>query len=72
MGSRFDSIDLDDESRTIKLVLQNSFEAIEIFLKANMQSTRASSLAITKLEEAYSWIDKAIAADQDYRNRGNV
>lgn len=66
--SRFDYVRYDEESQRnqehAKLLCDNVRAAIE----TNLKPGRAASLALTKLEECYMWIGKAIRDDQIARN----
>lgn len=68
MSNRFDYVKYDDKSQRdqdhAKLLCDNVRAAIE----TNCQPGRAASLALTKLEECYMWIGKAIRDDQIKRN----
>lgn len=39
-------------------------QSLEDYLNSNLKDSRAKSLAITKLEEFYMWVGKAIRDDQ--------
>lgn len=66
--SRFDYVKYDEESQRnqeqAKLLCDNVRAAIE----TNLKPGRASSLALTKIEECYMWIGKQIRDDQIARN----
>lgn len=65
--SRFDYVQYDEYAvrgqNIAKLHCQKMEEAIN-----NLPDSRAKSLALTKLEEVYMWIGKAIRDDQIARN----
>lgn len=65
---RFDYVKYDD----IAIIQQDGFKSmvseIEIHIDSSLKSPRAKALAITKLEECYMWIGKAIRDDQIVRN----
>ncbi len=65
--SRFDYVAYDETATAIqggfKTVCQNLEKTLE-----SMRPGRAQSLAITKLEEFYMWVGKAIRDDQIGRN----
>lgn len=65
--SRFDYIKYDKESVTTQLVIKEICEALEAKIEA-LDSPRAKSIALTKLEECYAWVGKAIRDDQIHRN----
>lgn len=66
--SRFDYVKYDekaiDQQNTIKTVT----EALEMSINDLLISPRAKALALTKLEECYMWVGKAIRDDQIARN----
>ena len=65
--SRFDYVKYDNEA----LLQQNAFKYQMVMLEHNIEqlnSPRAKALALTKLEECYMWIGKAIRDDQIARN----
>jgi len=67
MSKRFDYVKYDDKSMGLQVWFKNLCEQIEKGLDA-LPVTREKSLAITKLEEVYMWIGKAIRDDQIKRN----
>lgn len=66
--SRFDYVKYDDLAQNA----QASFKALFLNLAEHAESQlppgRAKALVLTKLEEAYMWIGKAIRDDQIARN----
>ena len=66
--SRFDYVKYDEKA----IVYQDNFKQLvsnlEYMIDGNLKSPRAKALAITKLEEVYMWIGKAIRDDQIERN----
>lgn len=66
--SRFDYVKYDEQAqeqqKDFKFVVENFSTMIDGFIK----SPRAKALALTKLEECYMWIGKAIRDDQIARN----
>jgi hypothetical protein len=68
MPNRFDYIKYDDKA----LNDQERFKALFVYLEnevnASLKSPRAKALVLTKLEEGYMWIGKAIRDDQIERN----
>lgn len=66
-NSRFDYVRYDD----LAMDQQSSFKLQFIFLETcieSLVSPRAKAIAITKLEECYMWVGKAIRDDQIERN----
>ena len=67
MASRFDYVKYDAKS----IAIQDEMKARFVFLEqslSDLKDGRAKSLILTKLEEAYMWIGKAIRDDQIARN----
>lgn len=68
--NRFDYVKYDDEATTQQANFKGEFQALEGHVGAVLKSPRAKALVLTKLEEAYMWIGKAIRDDQIARNGG--
>lgn len=68
--SRFDYVAYDSIATANQLAFISLFQQIDTYVEA-MVSGRAKALVLTKLEEAYMWIGKAIRDDQIQRN-GNA
>ncbi len=65
--SRFDYVAYDEESQVNQQIFKTLVTDIELELN-HIEDGRSKSLAITKLEECYGWIGKAIRDDQIRRN----
>jgi hypothetical protein len=65
--TRFDYVKYDQVAQDTQNLLKNMFQGIETVL-SGLGNNRATSLAATKLEEAYMWVGKAIRDDQIKRN----
>jgi len=65
--SRFDYVKYDEKAANLQAEFKTFFEAIEARVN-DLMPGRAQSLAMTKLEEAYMWIGKAIRDEQIFRN----
>ena len=63
MAGRFDYVRYDEEHAEIQSQFRFRFEATEMAIET-LPDGRAKSLAMTKLEECYMWIGKAIRDDQ--------
>ena len=63
VSRRFDYIRYDEKSAKAQKSAKNICSMLEGFIDA-LPKGRASSLALTKLEEVYMWIGKAIRDDQ--------
>jgi hypothetical protein len=61
---RFDYIKYNNESLEIQLIAKKQCENLEELIELSLNSSRYKKLALTKLEEVYMWIGKAIRDDQ--------
>lgn len=68
MTTRFDYVKYDEIAATQQLGAKNLFSDIEEYMEQQLKPGRAKALVLTKLEEAYMWIGKAIRDDQIARN----
>lgn len=66
--SRFDYVRYDEESQRHQNDAKQRCDDVRAFIETNLKPGRASSLAMTKLEEVYMWIGKQIRDDQIARN----
>jgi hypothetical protein len=66
--SRFDYVKYDDKSLLIQDEFKQRVHHFEMQIEKDIKSPRAKALALTKLEECYMWIGKAIRDDQIARN----
>lgn len=66
--SRFDYVKYDDVAMDAQAILKNKFVELEKLIESKLVSPRAKALAMTKLEECYMWVGKAIRDDQITRN----
>lgn len=66
--SRFDYVKYDDTACTQQNSAKSVCSVLESFIDQNCNSPRAKALALTKLEECFMWIGKAIRDDQILRN----
>lgn len=64
MSQRFSYVKYDDASVEKQETFKQLFEDIEEFAAANLPESRARSLLMTALEEAYMWTGKAIRDEQ--------
>ena len=62
--SRLDYIKYDDVAMDTQAILKNRFTDLEMLIDVKTHSPRAKALAMTKLEECYMWVGKAIRDDQ--------
>ena len=58
---RFDYVRYDESSKNLQAQFKASFEVVERDFQF-LNDSRAKALALTKLEEAYMWVGKAIRA----------
>lgn len=63
MLDRYDYVKYGEKAQSRQDAFKSQFQCIEAMLN-NMPQSREKSLAITKLEEAYMWIGKAIREEQ--------
>lgn len=68
MSNRFDYIEYDLQAKTSQLSFKNLFMNLEEQVLAQLKSPRSKALILTKIEEAYCWVGKAIRDDQIERN----
>lgn len=66
MSSRFDYVRYDDTAAAQQAATRKAFEEVERQIMA-LSGSRAVSLALTKIEEAYMWVGKAIRDEQILR-----
>lgn len=67
--NRFDYVRYDEMSGMQQQAFKILFTELEKHIEESLDDSRAKSLALTKLEEVYMWIGKAIRDDQFARNR---
>lgn len=67
---RFDYIKYDDHHTQVQAAFKEEFTKVEKMIEQNIMSPRARALALTKLEETYMWVGKAIRDDQIGTNIG--
>ena len=65
--SRYDYVKYDEVAVAQQADLKAKFTEVDALVE-NLKEGRAKSLAMTKLEEAYMWIGKAIRDEQLARN----
>lgn len=66
---RFDYVKYDQKSVDAQECFKGSVVSMESVINNLIESPRAKALALTKLEECYMWIGKAIRDDQIDRNK---
>jgi hypothetical protein len=69
MTNRFDYVSYDEEAIKTQSQFKELFIEIDKYVDC-LENGRAKSLALTKIEEAYMWIGKAIRDEQIERNKG--
>lgn len=62
--NRFDYIAYDDQALDAQIGFKAAFKVLERDVEEKLKSPRAKALVLTKLEEAYMWVGKAIRDDQ--------
>ncbi len=74
MSSKFDYVKYDDKALGDQADVREDVERIEAIIKAIQKESeaagRACAIAITKLEEVYMWVGKAIRDAQVERHNG--
>lgn len=65
---RFDYVCYDDKAAAQQDKFKSRFVELELAVTENLAPGRATALALTKLEEAYMWVGKAIRDEQIARN----
>ncbi len=66
--SRFDYVKYDAKGVEQQADFKESVTLLEQNIEEHLRSPRAKAIALTKLEECYMWIGKAIRDDQIVRN----
>lgn len=61
--SRLDYVKYDEEATSLQALFKMTFDNLVEALE-KMPSSREAALAITKLEESYMWVGKAIRNNQ--------
>ncbi len=67
MKGRFDHIKYDEHAQLEQIRLKALFLALEEEVE-KLQAGRSKALALTAIEEAYMWVDKAIRDEQINRD----
>lgn len=68
MSGRFDYVKYDKKAVNDQGDFKNIFVRLENEINTRLKAPRAQALALTKLEEAYMWVGKAIRDEQVVRN----
>lgn len=68
MTKRFDHVKYDEKATSDQEHFKAAFFNLDCAVNAFLSSPRAKALVLTKLEEAYMWVGKAIRDDQIERN----
>lgn len=63
MSGRFDYVKYDDTATIAQAEFKGQFLKLEAMV-SGLKDGRAKSLVLTKIEEAYMWVGKAIRDDQ--------
>jgi hypothetical protein len=66
---RFDYVKYDAEALELSTNFKFTMTTLEDKIDILLKSPRAKALALTKLEECYMWVGKAIRDDQVERNK---
>lgn len=68
MAGTFDYVKYDEKAQIEQAVFKTACVELEGMVTARLPAGRARSLALTKLEEVYMWVGKAIRDDQIARS----
>lgn len=69
MIDRFEYVQYDEKASALQSAFKDKFKCLEAMVEDFFDpKLRASALALTKLEEAYMWVGKAIRDRQIGRN----
>jgi len=66
---RFDYVKYDAQAVADQQQMKETFTLLELNVENRIKSPRAKALVMTKIEEAYMWVGKAIRDDQLARNK---
>ncbi len=66
--SRFDYVKYDDVALKKQATFKEKFQELDALVEKELSNSRPKSLILTKLEEAYMWVGKAIRDEQIGRN----
>lgn len=66
--SRFDYVKYDEKAEQDQAGFKELFQELDALVTRHLKPGRATSLVLTKIEEAYMWLGKAIRDDQIARN----
>lgn len=70
--SRFDYVKYDETAILKQAMFKEMFETVDKTIEMEMTNSRAKSLILTKLEEAYMWIGKAIRDEQVEKRKAEL
>lgn len=65
LRTRFDWVIFDEPRQQLQGIIKDRYKRVEIALDA-LAAGRAKSLALTKLEESFMWVGKALRDEQLY------
>jgi len=69
MSNRFDYVKYDDKAIADQAQIKEAFIVLEELIVKKLRPSRPGHLVITKLEEAYMWVGKAIRDEQLVRTQ---
>lgn len=64
MSTRFDYVKYDDKATECQAAFKAKCQELEHLAETHLKNGRAKALVMTKLEELYMWVGKAIRDDQ--------
>jgi hypothetical protein len=71
-STRFNYVRYDESAQIFSNAAKDLSVNLENFIEDALNSSRAKALALTKLEECYAWIGKAIRDDQIAARKGDL
>lgn len=69
-AGRFDYVKYDKHAQLDQNVFKHHVESLEKEIESRLPNGRGKALALTKLEEVYMWLGKAVRDEQVIRNNG--
>lgn len=72
MTTKLDYVKWDFQSEALQQSLKKFYQQIETMIDEELQESREKSLTLTKLEESWMWLGKAIKVDQEQREKRNL
>lgn len=61
---KFDSIQFDNHSQAVSETIKQRYKPLFDLIETSLQPSRERSLVLTKLEESFMWVNKALKEEQ--------